>query len=87
MRGGYRHQWKGKCVMNKISPEFKMELLDRLDQVIIDAEVDAHAINGKPFTGETVATHIGYLCAQVKLLAKTLKVVITVMETTGDERT
>lgn len=47
-----------------------------LDMISEDMEKDAKSFDGKPFTGLTVGTHYGYLCAAVSKLAEIIKLIV-----------
>lgn len=44
-----------------------------LESIVKDAENDAAEMDGKPFTGKTVATYFGYHGASIAALAEILK--------------
>lgn len=52
------------------------KIIEVLEMISSDMEQDAKNLDGKPFTGKTVATQFGYHGAAIKALADTLKTVV-----------
>jgi len=53
--------------------------------VIEDAGLDAHALDGQPFNGRTMAENLGYAYAQIQALGKMLLAVIDEVERSDRE--
>lgn len=56
------------------------KLRKHLDLVVYDAEQDAKALDGQPFSGRVVAENFGYAYAQIQALGKMLLAVIDHLE-------
>lgn len=52
------------------------EIIEKLEMIAADAKNDASEIDGKPFTGKTVATYFGYVFASIAALAKIMIILI-----------